>query len=795
MRMKKFTAVLLSIVLTASLLAVPASAGTNPTLTMTPSVTSPKAGDTVSISIAVSAVLQARGLQFDLVLPSSVFENVSVGTSAASSALATALNADSSQSASFSAYIVNGTEVIYEADWLNVYDIAAQTLLTITATVKATAPLGSAAIVWDTSGCIYSNASYASLSFTKTDGSVSIHTPTAASIPATVTAPVKGAAAQTTIPAGTGYTGGAITWSPALSNGKFLANTQYSAQVTLTASGNYQFNDSQSVSVAGASSVAYGARSALAVTFTAVFPATAVEPPAALSPDAPVISAVAGNGSVTLSWSAPSANGSPITGYMLYMKAGSGSYDSGKSLGAAVINYTYTGLVNGTIYTFRQCAVNDIGSSAYSNEVTVIPTAPAVVAGGGGGAAEAGEKSEVGMSGPGGAANVSVNVTGTSADVTTDESTLGKIFGQSQAGGTVTLDMSSVGEGVTAVTFQNNFVAALQTAVDSGNTSTVALSLPGGSSIELDKNVLGTICETAGTGGLSISIVPVEAATLSTAMQGALTGQDVGAVYEISITGGSTEISSLGGTARITFAVTVGSDVKSAKVYKVYPDGTTELVKSELDLKTGEVTIERQSLSTYAVVFSDKAAWVNPYSDVAIGQWFYEDAEYISENSLMNGVTATEFNPSGTATRAMVATVLWRLAGSPASNEANPFSDIPSGLWYTDAITWAAEKEIVTGVGGNIFSPMADVTREQFAAMLYRYAKFAGADITESTSEAISSYSDYSLVDSYAVSALAWANSQGIIKGRTATTLEPQGQAQRSELAAMLHRYTAKSSK
>ena len=942
---------------------------------MTPNVTSLKAGDTISIAISTNAIAKARGIQFDLVLPSNVFENVSVGSSATASTLATALHADSSQNASFLTKILNNTEIIYVGDWSYAYDVTAQTLLTITATVKASAPAGSAALVWS-GDCVYSNASNASVDFIKSNGAVSINYSTAASIPVAIAAPVAYASGQTTIATGTGYTGGSITWSPALSSGKFLAGTQYSAVGTLTAATNYQFNDNQTVAVAGASSVTYGTRSTSSVTFTAVFPSTAAKQVvtgtvaitggspvlttdtlgvsltdmwpvdarsgatyrwtktlggqtteigtastqalsglsagtvvtvtvtpntdysgtltasvtigktqltatfaisgtakhvgdiitptglvnekaltagsndytlqwmrsgvdisgatgatytvtkndlgsiltlkavgkgtytgtiiatgsltlAAERPEVPSITATAGSGQVTVNWSAPFANGSPITGYTLCMKDGTESYNSGTLIGSGVSSYTVTGLINGVSYTFKLCATNGVGSSDYSTEATAAPSSTLNGGGAGGGAggdaAAEDDKNKIKATGPGGSASVGVEVSGTSADVTTDNISLNQIFGQSSNGGTVNLDLSSVDKSVTEVAFKNNFVAALQTAVNSGNTSSVAVALPGGSSIELDKNVLQTICDTAGTGGLTIGIVPVAASSLSTSMQDALTGQNVGAVYEISITSGSTEVSSLGGTAKITFAVTVGSDVKSAKVYKVYPDGTTELVKSSIDLATGEVTIERHSLSTYAVVFSDKAAWINPYSDIEVGQWYYEDTEYISENNLMNGVTTTTFDPSGTSTRAMVATVLWRLSGSPASTAVNPFSDIQTGMWYTEAVTWAAEKGIVTGVGVGLFNPNANVTREEFATMLYRYAGYKGIDVTASTSANIAAFSDSSQIDSFAVSAITWANSKGIVKGRTATTIEPLGSAQRSELAAMLHRFVENS--
>lgn len=508
---------------------------------------------------------------------------------------------------------------------------------------------------------------------------------------------------------------------------------------------------------------------------------------AALAPNAPAITASAGNKQVTVKWTAPASNGSPITGYLLYSKEGTGSYDSGTLLGPDVTSYTFSGLTNGTVYTFKLTAANTVGVSGESNEATATPHAPSS----GGVVSAPGNTVKVTIPGISSTVSITIGIAGTKAEVTSDETAFGKIFGNSAASETVTIDLSSLDNSVNEVVFPNSFVEALEDAVSGGasDISGLNIALPGGNSITLDNDALETICAAAGSGSLSFRIRPVAVGSLSSTMRGALNGESAGAVIEITVSSGSKEISDLGGTAKITFSVTIGSDVKSAKVYKLFSDGTRELVNSVLDLVNGKITIERNSLSTYAVIFSDKAEWVNPFADVTEKDWYYDDVAYVCGNDLMNGVSSTVFSPSGTTTRAMVATVLWRLEGEPSATAANPFTDVESGMWYSEAIAWAAEKGIVNGIGGGLFNPTANVTREQFAAMLYRYAQYKGYDISAASSANISAFADHSEVSGYAVPAMTWAYGEGIITGRTGTTLAPLGSAQRSELAAMLHRF------
>lgn len=175
-----------------------------------------------------------------------------------------------------------------------------------------------------------------------------------------------------------------------------------------------------------------------------------------------------------------------------------------------------------------------------------------------------------------------------------------------------------------------------------------------------------------------------------------------------------------------------------------------------------------------------------PFGDVKSADWFYNDVKYVYEKGMMAGTAADVFAPNAT-TRAMIVTILYRLEGSPAVTGTSAFVDVPAGQWYTDAVNWAAANQIVKGTSATTFAPNDSITREQMAAILYRYAQYKGYDVTKKAD--LSGYSDNGQVSAYAKDALAWANAAKLINGVTNTTLAPQGNATRAQVSAILHRF------
>ena len=180
----------------------------------------------------------------------------------------------------------------------------------------------------------------------------------------------------------------------------------------------------------------------------------------------------------------------------------------------------------------------------------------------------------------------------------------------------------------------------------------------------------------------------------------------------------------------------------------------------------------------------------NPFTDVSEKDWFYGDVMFVCENGLMLGTSKTLFSPYGTATRGMMATILWRMEGSPAPKGKNGFTDVEAEKWYTDAVTWTAENGIFAGYGKDKFGPDDPITREQLAAIFYRYADYKGYDLTVKGN--LDKFKDADKITDYAKTAMQWAVGSGLVKGKSGNLLDPQGTATRAEIAAMLHRYIEK---
>jgi len=177
------------------------------------------------------------------------------------------------------------------------------------------------------------------------------------------------------------------------------------------------------------------------------------------------------------------------------------------------------------------------------------------------------------------------------------------------------------------------------------------------------------------------------------------------------------------------------------------------------------------------------------FSDVKTTDWFFESVNYAKENGLMSGVSSTEFAPEESVTRSMLVVVLHRLEGTPPPAKSSEFADVEAGQWYTDGIAWAAEQGIVNGVEDTKFAPDAKITREQIAAIMHRYAVYKGYDVSVGESTNILSYDDFDKISEYAIAPVQWAVGSGLVKGKTASTLNPEDNATRAEIAVILHRF------
>lgn len=245
------------------------------------------------------------------------------------------------------------------------------------------------------------------------------------------------------------------------------------------------------------------------------------------------------------------------------------------------------------------------------------------------------------------------------------------------------------------------------------------------------------------------------------------------------------------GTAAAGTVVTV--NVKPDEGYVLDELAVTDSIGRELDV---------QYKGSGKYTFKMPASWVKieasfrtrrmPFADVAENAWYTDAVRYVYEHDLMDGIGSTTFAPDATTSRAMIATILWRMAGSPAVNGSIGFSDVADGQWYSEAIRWAASEGIVDGYGNGSFGPNDPITREQFAAMLWRYAASAGYDVSIGESTNILSYADATNVSEYAIPAMQWACGSGVITGISEATLVPLGEATRAQAATMLMRFCEK---
>lgn len=336
-----------------------------------------------------------------------------------------------------------------------------------------------------------------------------------------------------------------------------------------------------------------------------------------------------------------------------------------------------------------------------------------------------------------------------------------------QSGVAVTVDATDpaadtvILSGRSIINARNAGVASLQVKFTAG---TVTLDADALAALDLHKDVA----------------VSLTGASLNAAQQRALGTQAATATLaRASVTVDGAAASCPAGSVRAAVAVNAADDLTA---WSLADDGSISAVGGAYD--TGQQTY------AFDVVNGVTAIARFPFTDVVAGTWYYGAAAYAYNNGLFAGMTPTTFAPNATMTRAMLVSVLWRLAGEPAPKAPNTFVDVPDGAWYTDAVTWAAENGVVSGIGGSRFDPSGFVTREQTAEILYNYAHSKGYDVSARAD--LTAFPDAGSVSGWAEEALSWANAAGLINGTVRdgqTILDPQGSASRAQVAMILMNY------
>lgn len=305
-------------------------------------------------------------------------------------------------------------------------------------------------------------------------------------------------------------------------------------------------------------------------------------------------------------------------------------------------------------------------------------------------------------------------------------------------------------------------------------------------SISFDATALDGIDSKLSGGSVSFSVGLAETSAMTEA-QKALAGSHV--VYELSVSTGDKKIENFGGTATVTlpYKLSAGEDAKNIVVYCLGSDGKVERFQGTYDSSEGMVTFTTSHFSIYMPVVEATAA----FSDVLLTDWFYNSANYAVKKGLMVGTSGTTFEPNTKTTRAMFVTILWRLQGQekPAM-ESSPFTDVADkNAWYYDAVLWAYGNDIAKGMSSDRFAPTGTLSRQEMVTILHRFAQKYNSKLTEAGAINGAQFSDWSSTSSWAKESMEWAYANKLVGGTSDTTLSPNGNATRAQLAEILMRY------
>ena len=323
--------------------------------------------------------------------------------------------------------------------------------------------------------------------------------------------------------------------------------------------------------------------------------------------------------------------------------------------------------------------------------------------------------------------------------------------------------------------------------------------------ITLDGKALTAIVDQATGDDIRLNLDDVKITTLNTAQREAVNDLEVEVVLDAYITSNGQRISDFrGGKATVSVPYTLkdGQQAKGLVVWYVANDGTRTNMNAYYDGKN--IVFVVPHFSNYVVAYDetlaqenvsdcpkDETCPISAFTDAKADVWYHDGVHWALDNNVMKGFNKTQFGPNDDTTRAQVATMIWRLAGSPAAKKAAAFTDVASGLWYTDSIAWAAENGVVTGytnrAGNLVFDPNGSVTREQLAAMIYRYAKLNGLGYKNIQTFQLG-YPDASTVADWGFEPMAWLSEKGVING-IGGNLDPQAKASRAQVATMLMRF------
>lgn len=397
------------------------------------------------------------------------------------------------------------------------------------------------------------------------------------------------------------------------------------------------------------------------------------------------------------------------------------------------------------------------------------------------------------VSGSGDTVHVSASVSGSTAEVKEIKSAELDKIGTDSA---VVIDLSGLNKGVTSVTLSTDTIDSICKTEADG----VTVKLPS-AELRVDRQTLAAVTEQAAGSKIRLVVEPDSTArgTMTAAQKSTLAGMKNAAALEAYFVSNNTRIHDFkGGSVELSIPYRAEGAIRA---WFLKEDGTREPVSARYDKENAQLILhhfshyvieELDSSAAYTVCAKDDSCPLGAFGDLTATAWYHDGVHYCLENGLMQGVSGGKFLPDGSTTRAQLVTILWRLEGSPETTGAVRFGDTAGGAWYTEAVRWAVGCGVVKGYDNECFGPDDAVTREQMAAILYRYAQHKGYDVSAGEDTNILSFDDAFAVSEYAIPAMQWACGSGTVHGIARDgrmLLAPRDTTTRAQTATLLMRF------
>ena len=375
--------------------------------------------------------------------------------------------------------------------------------------------------------------------------------------------------------------------------------------------------------------------------------------------------------------------------------------------------------------------------------------------------------------------HVSASVSGTTATVSKiDTSQIENVIGDNGQASMVEIDFTGLGKTIDTVKLPAAAIKYIAAKAQNEEVGGLTVKLPE-AEISFDANALSAIQAQAGS-QITLTVTPAKPADLNSRQKEAVGSAPVFDLTLRSSSGAITDFRGGYATVSLPYTLAAGQNPSGVVVYYLDSTGNITPCTTMYDVRSKSAIFTTGHLSLYFVGYDPAAVWENLYSDVAEGAWYYNAVRYASENGLMGGYGNGKFGPNDNLSRAQFAQILFNKEGRPVVNYLLRYNDVADGAWYTEAVRWATSQGVVSGYGNGMFGPNDNITREQLAVMLWRYAGSPAATDKELH------FTDADKASGYALEALRWAVENGIINGYGDGQLAPQGLATRGQVAQML---------